>query len=965
MDQKESGFTINTITDEQVVPAIEWVAEQMPGGFFVYKADDSQEIVYVNQATYRLFGCDNAEEFCELTGNTFYGLVHPEDFPSIQASIDEQIADAANKNMDYVEYRIIRRDGSIRWVDDYGHYAHLPGYGDVYYVFIGDITEKHLAMEENRRRANIYGGLLSQFNAFADDSLTMMRMNLTSGLIEEVRGRDCYKEDRAGTLIEESILLRAENFLIEGDRLRYEKYFLPKHTMERYRKGSESASFVAYCHRPSGKQSFVKFSGSVATDPQTGDLIALYAETEYNTEQVTDVLGRKVLARQYDMVSYIIGAHYGVVIGDAENIRKGNIFPKERDGNYSEYITGQVLPVVDGDEENRLRIEKALSLKEIRRRLLKEESYAVEVNCRIDGELYYKRFSYYPVDREMSFYILLKEDLTEVIRKEREQNDRLADALKEAEEANRAKSDFLSNMSHEIRTPITAILGMNELIRRESKNETVLGYAENINAAGMSLLGIISDILDFSKIEAGHMELVEAAYSPAELIGNLVNLTRFKADEKGLLLKVEADPALPGRLLGDELRLKQVITNLLTNAVKYTEKGSVTLSVRKKEIKEDRVVLTVSVEDTGIGIKEEERQKLFSAFDRLDVIRTRTIEGTGLGLAITVKLLDLMGSGLSVESTYNEGSVFSFNLTQKILDETPIGEIDPFQAGRSDRTGRHRMAGFTAKGAKVLVVDDTPMNLQVISGLLKHTEMSVQTAASGYECIESFEAGDRYDLVFLDYRMPGMDGIETLQILSQRFPEILKKTPVICLTASALSGDREKMLAAGFSDYLSKPVNIHDMEMMIKKYLGDRIVVKPEQPETQTTEDPEEEELGKLPGQLFHISRLDLASGLEFCGDAEDYLAALSVFAGSIGSKSAAIEEAFQKEDTDNYITLVHSLKSTARAVGAKELADLALLLEQAGRNRELAVIQERTGELLLAYRALAGELAFLDQPEI
>ena len=959
MSQNEQKKQINPISDEQMVPAIEWVAEQMPGGFFVYKADDSQEIVYVNQATYRIFGCENAEEFVELTGNTFRGMVHPEDFPKIQASIDEQIADSTNENMDYVEYRVIRKDGGVRWVDDYGHYAHLPGYGDVYYVFIGDITEKHLAIEENQRRANIYGGMIAQFNAFADDSLAVMRMDLTTGLIVEVRGRDCYKEDKAGTAIEESIRLRAGSFMIEGDREQYEKLFMPENVKERYKRGAESAGFVAYCHRPSGRQSFVKFSGSVAADPRTGDLIAIYVETEYNTEQVTDVLGRNVLARQYDMVSYIIGAHYGVVIGDSENIRKGNIFPKQRDGSYMMYINEQVLPVVDGDDEERQRIAKALSLEEIKGRLSDEESYAVEVGCRIDGDIYYKRFSYYPVDREMSFYILLKEDLTEVIRKEREQKDRLADALKEAEEANKAKSNFLSNMSHEIRTPITAILGMNEMILRESRDEDVLSYADNIEKAGMSLLGIISDILDFSKIEAGRMELVESEYSPVELLGDLVNLTRLRAEEKGILFSIKADWNLPRRLFGDELRLKQIITNLLTNAVKYTEKGKVILSFELKNTLNNMAIMEISVEDTGIGIRDEERIKLFSAFDRLDVIRTRTIEGTGLGLAITTRLLELMDSALVVDSIYGKGSVFSFTLEQQIIDGTPIGDFDPMKTGSSVTAGYRKTAGFTAEGARVLIVDDTPMNLQVIAGLLKHTGMIIHTATSGYECIEGFEAEDEYDLVFLDYRMPEMDGIETLHILHDRFPDKVKKTPIICLTASAVAGDREKMLNAGFNDYLSKPVNINDMEAMIRKYLADRITAAGGALAKQVTEeDSDEAELGKLPREIFDIPKLDPEHGIEYCGDAEEYLAALSVFAASAGKKSKAIEEAMENQDIAGYTNLVHSLKSTARAIGADALADMALLLEKAGRNQDMEVVREKSPDLLTDYRELTDHIS-------
>ncbi len=947
------------LSDEQIVPAIEWVAEQMPGGFFVYRADDTQEIVYVNQATYHIFGCENAEEFSSITQNTFRGMVHPEDFEKIQKSIDDQIADEKNANNDYVEYRIIRKDGTIRWVDDYGHYAHLPGYGDVYYVFIGDITEKHLAQEENRRRANIYGSMLAQFNAFADDSLTVMRIDLTSGITEEVRGRDFYMEDEAGRAFLDSIDARRDSFLIEGDRDRYLELFMPEKMMTHYAKGQEQIVFVGYCKRQSGRQCFVKFSATLASDPVSGDLIALYAETEYNTEQVTDVLGRRVLASQYDMVTYIVGTHYGVVIGDSSNIRKGNIFPKKREGNYMSYIKDQVLPVVDASGDELLEIERKLSLETIKKELLINESYAVEVSCLIDHETYRKKFTYYPVDREMSFYILLKEDLTEVIKKERAQNELLASALEDARRANQAKSDFLSNMSHEIRTPITAILGMNELIQRASINEEVLGYADNIEKAGMSLLGIISDILDFSKIEAGRMELSEADYLTENLLNDLMNLTHLRAEDKGLKLETKIDKNLPRKLFGDELRLKQIITNLMVNAIKYTEKGRVTLEMSLREKKGDRAVIFVSVKDTGIGIKDDEADKLFKAFDRLDMDRTRTIEGTGLGLSITNELLKLMGSSLNVKSSYGSGSDFFFIIEQRIVEDAALGEFNPYAFQKSGKIGR-KTAGFTAPEARILIVDDTPMNLQVIAGLLKRTGMKIDTAESGRACIDAFVSGSEYDVVFLDYRMPEMDGIETLKVLCDRFPDKVARTPIVCLTASAVAGDREKMLAAGFSDYLAKPINIYEVEELLRKYLGDKVRAT-EVSEADTSYGDHERELGYLPEELFGITEIDPSKGIEFCGDAADYMDAIDIYRSSIDKKIVELRESAGAFDFERFTNLTHSLKSTSRMIGAINLSEKAFLLEQSGRKRDMETIKRELEDFILSYRDLQKALERVD----
>ena len=533
-----------------------------------------------------------------------------------------------------------------------------------------------------------------------------------------------------------------------------------------------------------------------------------------------------------------------------------------------------------------------------------------------------------------------------------EQSETLQKALAAAEAANQAKSSFLSNMSHEIRTPINAILGMNELILRESNDENVLNYAGNIDAAGKSLLSIVNDILDFSKIEAGRMELVPADYRTDDLFVDIINLIRFRAEEKGLVLKTEINPDLPQVLQGDELRIKQIIINILTNAIKYTEKGTVILTCRVEEKTDEDCGIFVSVKDTGIGIREEEKEKLFSAFDRLDVVRTRSIEGSGLGLAITAKLLDLMDSRLMVESKYGEGSEFYFTLRQKIADGTLIGEFDPFDAALHIQK-RLNTASFTSPEAQLLIVDDTPLNLQVITGLLKRTDAKIDTASSGEECVKLFGSNKVYDLVFLDYRMPGMDGIETLNRLYELYPDKAKNTPIISLTASAVSGDREKMLDAGFDDYLSKPVNIAEVEAMMIKYLPDGKVKL-----TSDKEPEENDELSLLPEKILNIPDLDPKAGIEYCGDAEDYLMALDIFRDSVLEKSAEIEKLLAQGKTDDYVRLVHSLKSTAKAVGAFHISELAALLEEAGKNNDMTTVEEKTPRLLEIYRGLYKKLS-------
>ena len=518
----------------------------------------------------------------------------------------------------------------------------------------------------------------------------------------------------------------------------------------------------------------------------------------------------------------------------------------------------------------------------------------------------------------------------------------LGDMAVEADAANSAKSAFLSNMSHEIRTPINAILGMNEMILRESTEEDILGYARNIRIAGMSLLSIISDILDFSKIEAGKMDLDPRDYELTSLVSDLVNLIWIRAEEKGLSLEVKVDPAIPHFLYGDEMRIKQIITNLLTNAVKYTEHGTVLLRVDYDKVSSSEIDLHVSVRDTGYGIKPEDVSRLFNAFDRIDKDRARKIEGTGLGLNITQQLLALMGSRLEIQSVYGEGSTFSFTLRQRVVEWEAIGDNSAAPHGERRRKNRSEDR-FIAPEARILVVDDAPMNLSVISGLLKRTQIRIDTASGGQECVDKFGHA-AYDLVFLDHRMPGMDGVETLQELVRLYPDKVRLTPIISLTANAVNGARDLYMEAGFDDYLTKPVMADELEKMLIKHLPPEKIVR----EFTSGAAPEPEH---IPDWLHSVFALDVKKGLGHCGGVQPYLEALKIFAESIPTRSGEIERACAAGDIADYTIKVHALKSMARSIGADELAGLAARLEVAGDGHDIDTVYSQTGKLLAMYR--------------
>ncbi len=449
-------------------------------------------------------------------------------------------------------------------------------------------------------------------------------------------------------------------------------------------------------------------------------------------------------------------------------------------------------------------------------------------------------------------------------------NYRLTVAAKAANQANEAKSHFLSTMSHDIRTPMNAIIGLNEMILRGSREEDTLMYSENIRTAGNTLLGIINDILDFSKIEAGKMEIINVDYNFISLLNDLVNMVQQKADEKGLGFKLDVDKNIPMIMHGDEIRIKQVITNILSNAVKYTKEGSVLFSItsRKIEDKPDHVILHVSVKDTGIGIKEEDLGRLFEAFERIEEKRNRNVEGTGLGMAIAQNFLNLMGSKIQVESEYGKGSVFSFDLEQKVVKWEPVGEYETAYKRFLSERKRYRVS-FTAPGAKILVVDDTPVNLTVFVSLLSRTKIQIDTADNGNDCIALYKK-NLYDIIFLDHMMPDKDGIETLKEMKECTDTPNLKTPVICLTANAVSGMREMYINAGFDEYLTKPIDAARLENMLITFLPPELV--------EAGEDTNEADGFEVPDFLYDIAELDVSDGLEHCGGGQAYIGTLKTF---------------------------------------------------------------------------------------
>ncbi|ORT99245.1 Hybrid sensory histidine kinase [Anaerovibrio sp. JC8] len=542
------------------------------------------------------------------------------------------------------------------------------------------------------------------------------------------------------------------------------------------------------------------------------------------------------------------------------------------------------------------------------------------------------------------------------------ENAALKKAREAADEANQAKSQFLANMSHEIRTPINAINGMDEMILRRTRDKEIQRYASNIHSASTALLGIINEILDFSKIESGRMELVTDNYSLRSLLKDVTTLVGFRAKAKHLEFIINVDEKLPNELYGDVGRIRQILINVINNAIKYTDEGSVTFDV-SGDVNDDTLLLNLTVTDTGIGIRPEDMDKLFQVFERLDLQKNCKVEGTGLGLAITHRLLTMMGGTVQVESTYGEGSSFIIGLPQKIMGTELVGDFNADQDIEEELL-EVNSTSFTAPDASILVVDDNEMNCFVATCMLSDTKAKLTVAHSGTEALELLKQ-EFFHVVMMDYMMPGMDGIATLHEAKKL--EGTKNTKFIILTATALAGVREKFLAEGFDDYLSKPMTGKQLDTVVKRNLPESLLHPVEASELSA------EEITVAPAKVEEKAgtgdapEIDRSIGLKYCNNSDMlYNRILDMFSKLCEANIKEMEDAFGEEDWHSYRIKVHALKSGALNIGCKLLNEMAKAQEQAAkdfladdapdeqRNEAVKYLKAHHEEIMTVYRKVA-----------
>jgi signal transduction histidine kinase/ActR/RegA family two-component response regulator/HPt (histidine-containing phosphotransfer) domain-containing protein len=530
------------------------------------------------------------------------------------------------------------------------------------------------------------------------------------------------------------------------------------------------------------------------------------------------------------------------------------------------------------------------------------------------------------------------------------QNIQLIESTKQAKAASLAKSAFLARMSHEIRTPMNAILGMSELAERDCGKRESAEYIAEIKRAGTNLLAIINDIMDFSKIESGKMDIVPVKYYFASLISDVTTIIRMRLTETDVLFAASIDDSLPSALIGDETRIRQVLLNLLSNAVKYTKEGSISLDVRGERIKDGEIRVIFDVSDTGTGIKENDMGKLFGEFTRLDEDKNKNIEGTGLGLAITRSLCIAMGGDISVSSQYGKGSKFTVRVPQGVADYTPLSLSNGPETKHAPEANDARIR-FTAPDARILIVDDIMINLQVARGLLAPYEMSVDICESGAEAIEL--VGERvYDLVFMDHMMPGMDGIETTAAIRNMPEERFKKLPIIALTANAISGMREMFLQSGFDDFLSKPIEPTKLASILQKWIPKDKQMKSSAPSDAR---PDDTPPRKLAGVV--IDGLDISECLRKFDGNED--ACISVLRSYAGHTSSVLEKlrAPSPDSLKDYATHVHGLKGSSYNICAEAVGKMAEELETSAKAGDIASVLEKNDALIKTAEKLISDM--------
>ncbi len=659
--------------------------------------------------------------------------------------------------------------------------------------------------ESNEQAGAMYDGLRDGLDSLTQSYVEVMRVNLTTDEIEERSDNGEFPVEGESDSFSELMELRRRRMTSEPRIVEGNGQLTREGLLACFAAGRTTVEEVVRCEPDDRGTCFLRVQARMAREPRTQNVIAFITEEIYNDQLVSEALLNKALIGQFDMITYVMDGNYSVVIGDPSTIRYGSIFPRQKSGSYEQYLREQVAPVIRGTDEERAEQLACLSPDRVEQGLSQSEPYVVDISCFIDGSVYYKRFVFYVVDWDARFFLLLKSDTTEVRQEEIERNERLQEALEEAQRASESKTTFLSNMSHDIRTPMNAIVGYTEFARRSDDREEMHTYLDKIDASSKYLLALINDVLEMSRIESGKLELEPEDTDLCQVMGDLKDMFDTQMADKGIRFVVEGVNVTNCHVRCDRTRLNRVLLNLLSNAYKFTpEGGSVRVTLAELDgAPEGWGDYELRVRDTGIGMSPEFAQRVFETFERDRNTTVSGIQGTGLGMAITKRIVDMMGGTIEVRSKQGEGTEFVVRLRLELLEDA-----DALASETVDAEEPAELMDF--EGVRVLLVEDNEINREIACILLEDLGFVLEMAVDGQDAVDRLVAAGpgAFDVVITDIQMPVMNGYEEARAIRALDDPELARIPIIAMSANAFQEDIAEARRAGMNGYVPKPIDV-------------------------------------------------------------------------------------------------------------------------------------------------------------
>ena len=686
------------------------------------------------------------------------------------------------------------------------------------FVVLGILFDVIDSLREAKAHSQaLYEETRGDLNSITQDFATVLRVNLTQNRIEDVTGNHIDKSKFKGGAYDAFLSHRSQSIIPSEIGEQNGLLISRDNLIREFEKGNTRVEGMAMCRLEDGYTGFMRVQVSMGRHPSSNDVIALIAEEPCNDELVDAAIRTKALTGQFDMITYLIDGHYDVLIGDDSGSKPGSIFPKSKSGTYERYLDEQVLPVICGTSEEREELVRALSPERVDKELGISEPYEVNIACDLEGEVFHKRFVFYVIDKTAKFYLLLKSDTTAARREEIARNDRLREALAEAQRASQAKTTFLSNMSHDIRTPMNAIVGYTEFAKRCQDEEEVHAYLDKIDSSSKYLLALINDVLEMSRIESGKLELESEETDLLEVMDDLRNMFETQMRDKGLSFVVDATGVTDRSVLCDPVRLNRVLLNLLSNAYKFTPAGgSVTVRLTQLGVAEEGwATYELRVRDTGIGMSEEFASKVFEAFERERNTTASGIQGTGLGMAISKRIVDAMGGRIDVHSKVGEGTEFVVCVSLQTC-EAPEGSLAP----GADAV----VEDIDFEGMRILLAEDNEINREIACMLLEELGFQLEEAVDGQEALDKLVAAGAgyYDVVITDIQMPVMNGYDEARAIRALDDPDLASIPIIAMSANAFKEDIDAAMAVGMNGYVSKPVDLDKVIEELTRVFAER-----------------------------------------------------------------------------------------------------------------------------------------------